>query len=267
MKILLVGDIVGSPGRRVFKQVVRQLRSDSSVHIVIANAENAAAGNGITLALARELLSSGADVLTMGDHVWGQRELEGCIQKIDNFVRPLNFPENTPGKGYAILRSGFGPLAVVNLLGRVFMNPADCPFRAVDDLLNKLPKNIPVIVDFHAEATSEKIAMGYHLDGRVAAVVGTHTHVQTSDACILPKGTAYLTDLGMTGPVNSVLGRDVSRVLKKFTTGMPARLEVAKGPAVLEGAILDIDRESSMAVSISCVRFRENEPGGAIEAV
>jgi len=265
MKILLVGDIVGSPGRRVFKQVVKKLRADTSVHVVVANAENAAAGNGITLSLANELTSSGADLLTMGDHVWGQRELQGCIHKLDKIVRPLNFPEGTPGTGYSTLQTSFGPLVVVNLQGRVFMNPVDCPFWAMDDLLKKLPKNMPVIVDFHAEATSEKIAMGYHLDGRVAAVVGTHTHVQTSDASILPGGTAYLTDLGMTGPAHSVLGRDITPVLRKFTTGMPSRFEIAKGPAVLEGAIVDIDRETSKAVSIECVRYKEVEPGGMVE--
>ncbi len=267
MKILLVGDIVGSPGRRVFKQVVKQLRSDNSIQIVVANAENAAAGNGITLALANELIASGADILTMGDHVWGQRELQGSIHKLDKLVRPLNVPEGTPGTGYIILQSSFGPIAVVNLQGRVFMNPADCPFRAMDELLKKLPKNVPVIVDFHAEATSEKIAMGHHLDGRVTAVVGTHTHVQTSDASILPGGTAYLTDLGMTGPAHSVLGRDITPVLRKFTTGMPSRFEIAKGPALLEGAILDIDRESSRAVSIEAVRYREVDAGGAVARV
>jgi len=258
---------VGSPGRRVFKQVVRKLRGEGCVHVVVANAENAAAGNGITLSLAKEITSSGADVITMGDHVWGQRELEGGIHQLENFVRPLNFPEGTPGNGYVTIQTTFGPLVVVNLQGRVFMNPVDCPFRAMDVLLNKLPRNIPILVDFHAEATSEKIAMGYYLDGRVSAVFGTHTHVQTSDASILTGGTAYITDLGMTGPAYSVLGRDVDAVIKKFTTCMPARLEVANGVAVLEGAVLDIDRESGKAVSLEACRYRETEPGGEIEKV
>ena len=260
MKILMVGDIVGSPGRRVFRSVVKRLRRDGKVHVVVANAENAAAGNGITQSLANELTDSGADILTMGDHVWGQRELEGYIHQLKTLVRPLNFPPGTPGQGYVTIQSSFGPLVVVNLQGRVFMNPIDCPFKAIDNLLNSLPKNVPIIVDFHAEATSEKIAMGYHLDGRVAAVVGTHTHVQTSDASILPSGTAYMTDLGMTGSAYSVLGRKVTPVLKKFTTGMPARFEIAKGPALLEGAIIEIDRETAKAVSIkSCRFFEENE--------
>ena len=260
MKILMVGDIVGSPGRRVFRAVVKRLLREGEVNVVVANAENAAAGNGITQSLANELTGSGADVLTMGDHVWGQRELEGCINQMTNLIRPLNFPAGTPGQGSITVQSSFGPLVVVNLQGRVFMNPIDCPFKAIDSLLNALPKNVPIVVDFHAEATSEKIAMGYHLDGRVAAVVGTHTHVQTSDASILPGGTAYMTDLGMTGPVHSVLGRKVDPVLKKLTTCMPARFEIAKGPALLEGAVIDIDRETLKVVSIKACRFfEENE--------
>jgi metallophosphoesterase (TIGR00282 family) len=171
MRILLVGDVVGSPGRRVFREVVKRLRAESAVHAVVVNAENAAAGNGITLALAEELFASGADVITMGDHVWGQRELETTIGGEKRLVRPVNFPPGTPGQGYATVQTALGPVTVVNLLGRVFMNPTDCPFRAMDALLNTLPRNVPVIVDFHAEATSEKIAMGYYLDGRVAAVV------------------------------------------------------------------------------------------------
>ncbi len=262
MKILLVGDIVGSPGRRIFKSVAGRLKAEGAVHAVIANAENAAAGNGITRALALELTAAGADAITMGDHIWGQRELEGCIHQLENLVRPLNFPEGTPGSGSVVLQTSFGPLAVVNLQGRVFMHPIDCPFRAIDRLLETLPRNMPVIVDFHAEATSEKIAMGYYLDGRVAAVFGTHTHVQTNDACILPGGTAYITDLGMTGPSCSVLGRDITAVLRKFKTGMPTRLEVASGLSVLEGAVLEIDRASGKAVSLKVCRYREVAPGG-----
>lgn len=257
MKILLVGDIVGGPGRRVFCEVVKRLRNESAVHAVVVNAENAAAGNGITLALAEELFKAGADVITLGDHVWGQKELENTISGEKRLVRPVNFPSGAPGQGYATVQTALGAFTVVNLLGRVFMNPMDCPFRAMDALLNTLPKNAPIIVDFHAEATSEKIAMGYYLDGRVTALVGTHTHVQTNDAMLLPKGTAYMTDLGMTGPQHSVIGREIAPVLKKFTTGIPARFEVASGPCVLEGAILEIDRTSGKAVSITPYRYRE----------
>jgi len=258
MKILLVGDIVGGPGRRLFREVVGRLRSEHAVQAVIANGENAAAGNGITVALADELFKAGADAITLGDHVWGQKELETTIGGERRLVRPLNVPPGTPGLGCVTVQTACGPLAVVNLLGRVFMNPADCPFRAMDALLNTLPRNVPVLVDFHAEATSEKIAMGHYLDGRVAAVFGTHTHVQTSDAVILPKGTAYMTDLGMTGPYLSVIGREIGPVLKKFTTGIPAKFDVAKGPCVLEGAILDLDRATERPVSITPYRFRES---------
>lgn len=258
MKILLVGDIVGGPGRRIFREVVKRLRDENAVQLVVANGENAAAGNGITLALAEELFKSGADVVTLGDHVWGQKDLETTIAGEKRLLRPLNYPAGAPGQGCVTLQTAYGPFAVVNLLGRVFMNPMDCPFRAMDALLKTLPCNVPVLVDFHAEATSEKIALGYYLDGRVTAVFGTHTHVQTSDATLLPKGTAYITDLGMTGPMNSVIGREIAPVLKKFTTGIPAKFEVASGPSVLEGAILDIDRQSGKAVSITPYRYREN---------
>lgn len=257
MKILLVGDIVGSPGRRIFRDAVKCLRDENAVQAVIANGENAAAGNGITLALADELFKAGADAITLGDHVWGQKELETTIGGERRLVRPQNVPPGTPGQGCVTVQTACGPLAVVNLLGRVFMNPADCPFRAMDALLKTLPRNVPVLVDFHAEATSEKIAMGFYLDGRVAAVFGTHTHVQTNDAMLLPKGTAYMTDLGMTGPYLSVIGREIEPVLKKFTTGVPAKFDVAKGPCVLEGAILDLDRASGRAVSITPYRIRE----------
>lgn len=262
MKVLLVGDIVGGPGRRIFRDVVKRLRDEGAVQVVIANGENAAAGNGITLALADELFKSGADAVTLGDHVWGQKELESSIAGEKRLIRPLNYPPGAPGQGSAVLSTSFGPLAVVNLQGRVFMGPLDCPFRAVDAVLRTLPRNVPVLVDFHAEATSEKIAMGHYLDGRVTAVFGTHTHVQTSDAVILPKGTAYMTDLGMTGPYLSVIGREIDPVLKKFTTGIPAKFEVAKGPCVLEGAILEIDRDSGKAVSITPYRFREPAVAG-----
>ncbi|HHU15996.1 MAG: TIGR00282 family metallophosphoesterase [Kiritimatiellae bacterium] len=257
MKVLLVGDVVGSPGRRVFREVVKRLRAESAVHAVVVNAENAAAGSGITMALAQEIFAAGADVITMGDHAWGQRDLENTIGGEKRLIRPVNSPPGTPGQGSVTVQTALGPLTVVSLLGRVFMNPTDCPFRAMDALLNTLPRNVPIIVDFHAEATSEKIAMGHHLDGRVAAVVGTHTHVQTSDAVLLPKGTAYMTDLGMTGPAYSVIGREIAPVLRKFTTGMPSRFEVASGLCVLEGAVLELDRATGRALSITAYRYRE----------
>ena len=257
MKVLVVGDIVGNGGRRIFASVAKRLRDEKAVHVIVANAENAAAGNGLTLALAEELFKAGADAITLGDHVWGQKEFEGNIGSDKRIVRPANFPPGVPGFGATTIQTALGPLSVVNILGRVFMNPMDCPFRTMDAILKTLPANAPILVDFHAEATSEKIAMGHYLDGRVTAVVGTHTHVQTSDATILPKGTAYMTDLGMTGPSHSVIGRTIEPVLKKFLTGVPAKFDVATGPNVLEGAIINIDRTTGQAVSIAPYRWHE----------
>jgi len=258
MRVLMVGDIVGSPGRVVFKEVVTRLRASGAVHAVVANAENAAAGSGLTRTLAEELFAAGADVLTLGDHTWNQKELELHLSAEKRLIRPANFAPGCPGRGWTTVQTNQGPLTVINLMGRVFLPPMDCPFRTVDALLTAIPAGPPVLVDFHAEATSEKIAMGWHLDGRVAVVAGTHTHVQTSDEKLLPMGTAYITDLGMTGPVHSVIGRELEPVLRRFLTGMPSKFEVAKGPATLEGVIVDIDRTTGKAVSITRVR----ESGG-----
>ncbi len=257
MKILMVGDVVGNPGRSIFNREIPRLKKEHSLSAVIVNAENCAAGSGITAALAAEMFKSGADAITLGDHVWGQKEFANQIASVENLVRPLNFPQECPGKGWRVINMPTFRFAVINLLGRVFMNPVDCPFKAIDRALSEIPKDLPVFVDFHAEATSEKITMGHYLDGRVCAVVGTHTHVQTSDALVLPNGTAYLTDLGMTGPYISSIGRDLKPVTKKFITGMPSRFEVAKGPCVLEGAIIEFDHLSKKALSIETIRIRE----------
>ena len=257
MKILMIGDIVGSPGRNIFKREVPRIKREMGVNAVIANAENCAAGSGITAALAKELFEAGADAITLGDHTWGQKEFAGQIDSVDNLVRPVNFPSECPGKGWRIITMPTFRFAVINALGRVFMQPADCPFKAIDRALQEIPKDIPVFVDFHAEATSEKITMGYYLDGRVTAVAGTHTHVQTSDSIVLPKGTAYITDLGMSGPYVSSIGRDLKPVTKKFISGMPARFEVANGPSVLEGAIIEFDPATKKALSIEALRVRE----------
>ena len=257
MKILMIGDIVGSPGRKIFKREVPRIKREMGVNAVIANAENSAAGSGITAALAKELFEAGADAITLGDHTWGQKEFAGQIDSVDKLVRPVNFPSECPGKGWRIITMPTFRFAVVNALGRVFMTPSDCPFKAIDRALQEIPKDIPVFVDFHAEATSEKITMGYYLDGRVTAVAGTHTHVQTSDSIVLPKGTAYITDLGMSGPYVSSIGRDLKPVTKKFISGMPARFEVANGPSVLEGAIIEFDPATKKALSIEALRVRE----------
>jgi len=262
MKVLMVGDIVGSPGRRMFAQAVAKLRADGAAHLVVANAENAAAGNGITRELADELFKAGADVLTLGDHAWGQKEAARAFASDGRLLRPANFAPECPGTGWAVVQSAVGPLAVLNLVGRVFMPPADCPFRTADAALKAMPGGVATVVDFHAEATSEKIAMGLHLDGRVAAVAGSHTHVQTSDACVLPGGTGYITDVGMTGPTGGVIGRAAAPVLRKFVTGMPSRFDVADGRAVLEGVIFDIDRATRACLSAVSLRVRETRASG-----
>lgn len=255
MKILCVGDVVGESGRRAFRAVVPAMRAAGEVSAVVVNAENAAGGRGVTAAIAAELFAAGADAITLGDHTWDQRDTPAFLSHDRRAVRPANYPPKCPGRGWTLVSAPAGTFAVANLLGRVFMGPADDPFAAVDALLaGPVPRDVPLVVDFHAEATSEKIAMGWYLDGRAAAVFGTHTHVQTSDAKVLPKGTGYVTDVGMTGPVVSVIGREVEPVLAKFTTGMPAKFDVAKGPAALEGCVFDIDPATRRCRSATPVR-------------
>lgn len=257
MKILMLGDVVGSPGRRILASRLPKIRSELGVAAVVVNAENAAAGSGLTVPLAQEIFKAGADAITLGDHTWGQKEFAPTINQLKNTVRPANFPSQAPGKGFVVVETDICRFAILNLVGRVFMQPADCPFLAADAALSSLPKNVPVFVDFHAEATSEKIALAHYLRGRVTAVVGTHTHVQTSDALVLPGGTAFQSDLGMCGPWFSSLGRDLRPVLQKFTTGVPARFEVADGPCTLEGAVIEFDPASKKALDIRPFRFRE----------
>ncbi len=253
----MIGDVVGGPGRRIFAKEVPRLRRELNLSAVVVNAENCAAGSGLTAALSKEFFDSGADAITLGDHTWGQKEFAGQIGALERVVRPANFASECPGRGWTLVTTPTGRFAVVNVQGRVFMQSVDCPFKAMDRVLNEIPKDVPVLVDFHAEATSEKITMGYYLDGRVTAMVGTHTHVQTSDAMVLPKGTAYLTDLGMTGPYVSSIGRDLKPVTRKFITGMPSRFEVADGPCVLEGALIEFDQATKKATSIETFRIRE----------
>lgn len=255
MKILAIGDIVGKPGRRALQHFLPGLINEHGVEFVIANGENSAHGIGITLNAARELVESGVDVITTGNHVWAQRDIMEHMDGEIPILRPLNFPPGAPGRGYMIHRH----VMVVNLIGRVFVGSSDCPFRAMDALLaglDYLPKII--VVDFHAEATSEKVAMGRYLDGRVSAIFGTHTHVGTTDSHILPHGTAYVTDLGMVGPLDSIIGDDVNNVLTSFLIGLPHRLSVGKGRAALDAILLDIDEESGKARGIQ--RIRKEEP-------
>ncbi len=254
MKILHIGDINGSPGRQAFHKVAVPMKNQGEVDVIVVNGENAAAGRGITPALATELLDAGADVVTLGDHAWDQKEMIPFIDLEPRVIRPLNFAPGVPGKGWVRINTPQGTLSVVQVIGRVFMHPYDCPFRAFDQLLKLHPELGPrIIVEIHAEATSEKIAFGRYLDGRVSSVAGTHTHVQTSDDIILPKGTAYITDLGMTGPKDSVIGREVQPVLHKFLTGMPAKMEMAKHQVALEGLLIDID-SSGKAKSVERIR-------------
>ncbi len=254
----MIGDVVGGPGRRMLAKELKRLRAERNLAAVIVNAENAAAGSGITAALAKEVFEAGVDAITLGDHTWGQKDFAGQIAGIERLVRPANYAAECPGCGWCLVTMPTFRFAVVNLQGQVFMNPVENPFKAADRVLAEIPKDVPVFVDFHAEATSEKITLGHYLDGRVTAVVGTHTHVQTSDAMLLPKGTAYLTDLGMTGPYISSIGRDLKPVTRRFLTGMPSRFEVADGPCVLEGAVIDFDPQTRRAVSIELLRLREN---------
>ena len=248
MRILMIGDIIGQPGRRAVHRLVPDLRKELGLDLVIANGENAAGGFGITLETAEQLLESGVDVLTSGNHIWDQKEIIPHLDEGLPLIRPANYPE-APGRGY-LVQDG---VLVLNLMGRVFMPTLDCPFRTANLALEEAEaQGAPpvIIVDFHAEATSEKQGMGWYLDGKVSAVLGTHTHVGTVDTRILPKGTAYLTDVGMTGPVNSVIGSDTNAALDRFLTGIPQRSAVAGGPVILNSALLDVDPETGRALSI-----------------
>lgn len=260
MRVLFFGDVVGRAGRDVVAQRMGVLREHYGADFVIVNGENAAGGVGITAQICREFFDLGADVVTLGNHAWDKREIATYIDEEPRLIRPLNFPPGTPGYGQYVVRRGGEPLlAVVQAHGRVF-NPLllEDPFRALDEAIEQLRQITPnIVVDFHGEATSEKAAMGWYLDGRVSAVIGTHTHIQTADETILPGGTAYLTDVGMCGPWQSVIGMDRNLVLERFLTQMPVRLEVARGPAVLCAVVLELDPATGRATGIERVFERE----------
>ncbi len=257
MKLLFVGDIVGSPGRRAIREVVPKLREEHGLDFVIANGENSAGGSGITARIADEIFSTGVDVITSGDHLWDQKEVSELLANEKRFLRPLNYPAGTPGSGSGLFEfrnpqsTIRNQIAVINVQGRTFMADLENPFHAVRAEVERLRQQTKIIfVDVHAEATSEKIALARMLDGQVSAVVGTHTHVQTADEQIFPGGTAYLTDAGFTGPHESVIGREITPVIQRFLTNMPQRFEVAKERVMLNGVIVEIDDQSGRASGI-----------------
>lgn len=252
MNILLIGDIVGRPGKRIVQRALPGLRQQESIDLVIANAENVAGGSGLTPKIYGELLAAGVDCITLGDHIYRRREIESVLRQERNIVKPANFPRAAPGRDFTIVQAANGlDVVVFSLLGRLFMRPVDCPWTRADQLLAEFPSSVPVrILDFHAEATSEKQLMGRYLDGRVSAVLGTHTHVPTADEQILPGGTAFQCDVGMTGPYESIIGRDINRVLQTTLTFRPTFFQIAKDQVRLGATLVTVDPRTGRATAI-----------------
>jgi 2',3'-cyclic-nucleotide 2'-phosphodiesterase len=260
LNVLCIGDVFGEPGRKALAHFLPRLRAELEVDLVVANVENAAAGFGVTPALARGFLGGGIDVMTSGNHIWDRKEIIEYIVRENLLLRPANYPTGTPGVGSVVVKAGVHRVGVLNLQGRVFMSPIDCPFAVADAELSRLRSETAIIVvDMHGEATSEKQAMGWYLDGRVSAVVGSHSHVQTADERLLPGGTAFLTDLGITGPFDSVIGVDKELAIQRFRTGIPNRFEPAKGRVRVQGAVVRIDPETGRALAIE--RVQREHPG------
>ncbi len=261
MRILFVGDIVGNPGRRILKNVLPRLRGEYLPDLVIANGENCAGGVGLTPSTAEEIFRAGCDVITGGNHTWDKREILPLLESHPRLLRPANYPDPAPGGGVCLCEGRDGtPAAVVNLMGRVFMNLTDDPFRAADSILREIGSHARVIVvDFHAEATSEKMAFGWYLDGRVTAVIGTHTHVPTADERVLPEGTAFISDVGMTGPYDSVIGVEKSLVIERFLTQRPVRLTPATGDVRLAAVLIEASAATGRAESIRRIEVREDD--------
>ena len=260
MRIMMVGDVVGRAGRRAFRTITPRLRSEKKIDVVIVNGENAAGGKGFTRKALDELYAGGADIVTAGNHVWDKKDVFSFIDDEPFLVRPANYPEGTPGQGYCIFPFKAANIAVLNLSGRSFMPALDCPFQKADEILADIGTSADVVVlDFHAETTSEKLAMGHYLDGRADIVVGTHTHVQTADEQILPGGTAYITDLGMVGACDSILGVRKEIVIQKFRTGMPVRFEIAEGAAEYAAVIVDIEPDGRRAPLIERILLRQED--------
>jgi metallophosphoesterase (TIGR00282 family) len=259
VKVLFIGDIVGKPGRRALKTWLPVILKKEDVDLVIANGENGAGGFGLTREVALEIMNTGVDVITTGNHIWDKKEFIPVLDELERVVRPANYPPGVPGYGWVQVRTPAGiPVIILNLEGRIFMNPLDCPFRKAIEIW-EAHQDIIIITDFHAEATSEKMALAWHLDGKVSAVVGTHTHVQTADEQILPWGTAYISDVGMTGPSLSVIGMNPQEPLKRFLTHLPNRFQVAKGPMQLNGVTIDVDINTRKALSIKRIFLREED--------
>jgi len=256
LKILFIGDVVGRAGRQALSSRLHRLVDEHRVDLVVANGENAAAGFGLTANIVTELLDLGIDVLTSGNHIWDKREICDCLDRQERLLRPANYPPGLPGRGAGIFATSAGlQVGVVNLEGRVFMSNLDCPFRAAEQLIEEMRRRTPIIlVDFHAEATSEKMALGCYLDGRVSAVVGTHTHVQTADERILPGGTAYITDAGMTGSRDAVIGIRKELAIEKFLTQQPVRFEVAKKDPWLCGVLIEVDEKTGLALKVERIQ-------------
>lgn len=258
VKILVFGDTVGSPGRKACRTLIPKLREENDVDLVVVNGENLAHGSSITKDTVEEVLSGSVDVITTGDHVFRKKEALPVIESHPNVLRPINYPKGTPGRGFVLCTTKKGiKIAVVNVLGRVFLQALDCPFESVEAAVKSIRSQTKIIlVDFHAEATSEKVAMGWFLDGRVSAVYGTHTHIQTADETVLPGGTAYITELGMCGPYRSVIGRRIDQVVHRFRTQMPGPMDVAEEDARISGALIEIETESGHARSIRRIHER-----------
>jgi metallophosphoesterase (TIGR00282 family) len=263
VNILFIGDIVGKPGRKAIREILPSLKDRFPIDLVVANGENASGGIGISVKSADELLTSGIQVLTSGNHIWKKKEILTYIEQNPDLIRPANFPPETPGNGFVIKETKSGcRIGILNLMGRTFMEAVDCPFKKSIEAIKRLTEETSVIlVDFHAEATSEKMALGWYLDGKVSAVLGTHTHVQTSDERIFPQGTAYITDVGMTGPMESVIGVKKELAVERFLTQMPYKFEVATREIVLEGVLLSIDPVSGKSLNISRIRERLSTEG------
>ncbi|QOS99770.1 TIGR00282 family metallophosphoesterase [Brevibacterium sp. JNUCC-42] len=256
MKLLFIGDIVGSPGREIVKEYVPRLKRKYAPDLIVVNGENAAHGRGITRKIVNEFFQVGVQAITMGNHTWDNREVFDFIDEEARIVRPANFPEGTPGRGLTYVQTHMGEVAIINVQGRTFLPPLLCPFETAEQLVEEARKRTKFIfVDVHAEATSEKQALGWYLDGKISAMVGTHTHVQTGDERILPNGTGYITDAGMCGPTDGILGMDRSAVIMKFLTQLPVRFEVAEGPTQLNGVLFTFDKITGKTIKIERIRI------------